>query len=103
MAEPLRPPVPAEGKVPPVPMEREQLRKFASARLSRGSLVWRVHRTGLGPWYFGRSGRFGLAPRRGTCYVAEDPITAICETVIRGRSIISPADLGERSIQQIPS
>ncbi|MEA2233613.1 MAG: hypothetical protein QOD83_3429 [Solirubrobacteraceae bacterium] len=88
-----------EGRVPPVPTERETLRTFPTYDLAIGTTVWRVHETDSGPWYFGDAGRFGLLPKAGTCYVAADPITTICETVIRGRTHICPADLASKRIR----
>lgn len=89
----------AEGRVPPVPDDRELLREFPRTDLARGTTVWRAHDKGKRPWFFSGGGRFGLLPAAGTCYVAEDPLTTICETVIRGRTHVCPDDLAKKAIR----
>lgn len=49
--------------------------------LRKGKVLFRAHRTGLGPWWFAsdEGGRFNLDPPAGTCYLAEDEETALRE------------------------
>jgi len=91
-----------EGRVPPVPEDRESLRRCPPVELAPGDRVWRSHKRGVGPWYFGDGGRLGLKRPAGTCYVATDPLASICETVIRGRVQLEPADLADRMIRELP-
>jgi hypothetical protein len=91
-----------EGPTPRVPEGRDALRDFPRLEVPLGSMVWRVHTKGEKPWYFSSNGRFGLSPQAGTCYVAQDPLTSICETVIRGRTQVEPADLQGRTIRSMP-
>ena len=98
--EPAGPP-PAEGRVPPVPSNRELLRGFPRLDAAPGDVVWRAHSKAYRPWFFGDGGRFGLRPHAGTCYLAEDPLTSICETVIRGRIVILPEDLAAKAIREL--
>lgn len=91
-----------EGPVPPLPDGRDALRDFPQFELSPGLLVWRVHTKDRKPWYFSDRGRFGLSPKAGTCYVAHDPLTSICETVIKGRTHVLREDLQRKSIRNMP-
>ena len=86
-------------KIPLPPSDAEGLSSFPSYVLPKGTEIWRVHRAVNGPWYFGPSGRFGLASPAGTCYAALDPLTAISETVIRGQVVIDEDVLTERIIR----
>ncbi len=95
-------PLPVEGRVPPVPDDRESLRHCPPAELEPGDTVWRTHDRDKGPWYFSDEGRFGLERPAGTCYVATDPLTSICEKVIRGRIELEPADLAGKVIRELP-
>lgn len=95
-------PTPGEGRVPPVPDDRESLRRCPKVELEPGDSVWRTHERGTGPWYFSDRGRFGLEQPVGTCYVATDPLTAICEKVIRGRVDLEPVDLRGKVIRELP-
>jgi hypothetical protein len=85
----------------PDPPEAGELKSFPFLDLSKGQEVWRVHKSHQKPWHFDNGGRFGLAPPDGTCYVAKSDITAICETVIRGRVAISEDDLSGRIIRRM--
>ena len=51
--------------------------------LSVRSVLYRVHRRALGPWFFGSSGdgRFDLDAPSGTCYLATDETTAVLEVI----------------------
>jgi hypothetical protein len=54
---------------------------FPRVALTQGTSVYRVHRKGLGPWWFCscQDCRFDLNDPRGTCYLATDPMTAVLE------------------------
>jgi hypothetical protein len=67
-----------------------------------GHTLWRVHPIGYEPWYFGSGARFGLKPKRGTCYLAGDEITAIAETIIKGSRAIDSHDLAGLVIRSMP-
>jgi hypothetical protein len=48
----------------------------------RGSTFHRVTTVGAGPWWFSSGGgRFDLEPPRGTCYLADDPLVALLESL----------------------
>jgi hypothetical protein len=56
-----------------------------------GTVLCRVTTSGLGPWWFSSDahGRFDLAPPRGTCYLADDEVTALLE-VLGPVMVVSP-------------
>jgi RES domain len=72
--------------------------------LTAGTQLYRIHRSGNGPWYFDGSGdgRFDPAgtPGRGSCYWAEDPLGAWVE-VFRTRMVLTPDDLVERRLTEL--
>jgi hypothetical protein len=94
--------LPESGPVPRPPDDAEILRSFPKLEVSPGVCVWRVHTTDRKPWYFSEAGRFGLTSPAGTCYVAQDPMTSICERVIKGRICLLPEDLEGKSIREMP-
>src|SRR4029450_991876 len=65
--------------VPPPPPEH--LVAFPVWHVHAGTVLCRVTTSGLGPWWFSSDahGRFDLAPPRGTCYLADDEVTALLE------------------------
>lgn len=67
--------------------------------LGLGTTLYRVHRLGRSPWWFSSdgSGRFDLAPPKGTCYLAEEPLGALLE-VTRGLTILSEQFLAGRRL-----
>ena len=84
------------------PEDLASLAGFPESVLRYGRSLWRVHRRELEPSQPGHGDRFGLLPKRGTCYLAGDEMTAIAETLIRGSSAIDASDLEERVIRQMP-
>jgi hypothetical protein len=78
------------------------VRQFPSCALAAGSVVYRVHRAGFGPWWFSSDGsqRFDIPEPYGTCYVAEHPIGAFLETLARV-SLVSTADVAGRRLATI--
>lgn len=90
----------AQIKLPPT--EKGALAEFPFIILQYGQTLWRVHRVGYEPWFFGHGSRFGLDAQRGTCYLAADAMTAIAEAVIRGSVIIDAQELEGRIIRQLP-
>ena len=65
------------------PQPHENVRGFPVFRIDERTTLWRLVRKGHGPWWYGSSldGRFDLAPPHGTCYVANDDLGAILETL----------------------
>lgn len=66
------------------PPGSRDLTSFPMAAVGAGTDLWRVHRRGLGAWFFSSSGggRFDLTGGgRGSCYLAFDPATAIREVL----------------------
>ncbi len=48
----------------------------------KGTAFHRVTGPGVGPWWFSSGpGRFDLDPPRGTCYLADDPLVALLESL----------------------
>lgn len=64
--------------------------------------MYRIHRAGVGPWWFNSDGsqRFDLRGAYGTCYVAERPIGAFLETLGRVTTV-SAADIANRRLATI--
>jgi hypothetical protein len=64
--------------------------------------LFRAHAAELGPWWFSSdgTGRFDLAPPRGTCYTALDPLSALRERLgpVLGASQAVPESLLEASV-----
>ncbi|HEX6419202.1 MAG TPA: RES family NAD+ phosphorylase [Acidimicrobiales bacterium] len=78
---------PSIGPPPPV----EGLSGFPVWHVHAGTVLCRVTSAGLGPWWFSSdaSGRFDLAPPRGTCYLADDEVGALLE-VLGPVLVVSP-------------
>lgn len=83
----------------PPPPGREALRGFPARTLRASQTLFRIHRAGLGPWWFGSSGelRFDLPSPQGTCYLALHPIGAFIE-VFEATQTIPLAELDARRI-----
>lgn len=85
--------------IPEAPGAAHELRAFPLQVLSAGSELWRVHLdrnldgSVRSPWFFGSKGRWGLDEPNGTCYLAFDAMTAICEARIRGQRHLSSDEL----------
>lgn len=73
-------PRPSSGVGDPPPPGR--LGSFPVWHVHAGTTLHRVTRRGRGPWWFSSdgSGRFDLAPPRGTCYLADDALVALLES-----------------------
>lgn len=69
--------------LPDPPADVSGLRTFPRRTVSGGTEVARVVRTGAEPWWFSSNagGRFDLEAPDGTCYVAEDDLTALLEVI----------------------
>lgn len=70
-----------------------------------GTALHRVTSRGRGPWWFASdgSGRFDLDPPRGTCYLADDALVALLESlgpVLPGG--LDVADLQARVVWSVP-
>ncbi len=77
---------------------------FPSLQLESGSRLFRIHRAGLGPWWFSSdgSGRFDLpaASGLGTCYLAEEAAGCFLE-VFRDWLLVPEAEVDARRISEI--
>lgn len=73
---------------PPAP---EDLAGFPVWHVHAGTVLCRIAPAGLGPWWFSSDahGRFDLRPPRGTCYLADDEVTALLE-VLGPVTVLSP-------------
>ena len=61
------------------------LKAFPRRIVNRADRFFRVSRRGRGAWWFGSDhGRFDLPAPRGTCYLANQPLTALIETIPDG-------------------
>lgn len=69
----------AQGSPPP----GTGLASFPSVVLAGGERKYRAHSVDYGPWFFSNSGfgRFDLAGKRGTCYLADTVETAMRESL----------------------
>jgi RES domain len=91
-ADPKRPAgarqTPSIGEPPP----SEDLADFPVWHVHAGTTLCRVTTAGFGPWWFSSdaSGRFDLAPPRGTCYLADDEVGALLE-VLGPVLVVTPA------------
>jgi RES domain-containing protein len=78
--------------------------RLPRAEIQLGSSLYRLHRTGLGAWYFSGdgAGRFDPSdtPDRGACYLAEDPLGAWVET-FRTVMTIAEQDAARRALATI--
>ena len=86
---------PSIGPPPPV----EALAGFPVWHVHAGTVLCRVTSSSLGPWWFSSdaSGRFDLAPPRGTCYLADDEVGALLE-VLGPVLVVSPVWAGRLSM-----
>jgi hypothetical protein len=84
---------PAERQRPSIgpPPPPEDLVAFPRWHVHAGTVLCRVTTSGFGPWWFSSdaNGRFDLAPPRGTCYLADDEVTALLE-VLGPVMVVSP-------------
>jgi len=82
--------------------EPGELDGFPVWHVLRGTAFHRVTSEGRGPWWFASAGtgRFDLAPPRGTCYLADDPLVALLEALGAASSspVLDPALLEGRSL-----
>jgi RES domain len=73
--------------------------------LPRGSTLFRIHRAGLRPWWFSRSGagRFDLVASKdlGSCYFAERPEGCILEVFRSFTTTIPRLELDSRRLLRI--
>jgi hypothetical protein len=78
---------PSIGPPPPA----ENLIAFPVWHVHAGTVLCRVTTSGFGPWWFSSNahGRVDLAPPRGTCYLADDEVTALLE-VLGPVAVVSP-------------
>lgn len=78
------------------------LAAFPRYQLPPAHRLVRIHRHDRGPWWFShdKTGRFDLAPPRGTCYLAEEPIGAFVE-VFRYSAIVQESDVVKRRISTL--
>lgn len=79
-----------------------ELGGFPEHVLAPGHPLYRIHRAGRGPWWFGSSGagRFDLAPPGGTCYLAEHPLGAFIE-VFRDTHLVDRRDVERRRLARL--
>lgn len=56
---------------------------FPASTIRANKVIYRAHRTTLGPWWFCSCGdcRFDLSAPRGTCYLAESRVAALREAL----------------------
>lgn len=78
---------------------------FPRKRLARGARLYRIHRTGHGPWWFSHdgSGRFDLSDPEGlgTCYLAERPLGSFVEG-FRDTALVDERDVEARVLSSVP-
>jgi hypothetical protein len=77
------------------PPEPEALAAFPVWHVHAGTTFHRVTHGDHGPWWFASdgAGRFDLAPPRGTCYLADDPVLAVLEVFGDLRADLVSADV----------
>ena len=87
------------------PSDPAALGDFPRDPLAPGRSLWRVVRKGRGPWWFGSSGhgRFDLPAPEGTCYLADDELSALLEAIGPDRSAgaVSNQFLDVRGIRRL--
>lgn len=78
------------------------LRRFPRRTLRSSKEVFRVHPSGVGPWWFSSAalGRFDLEPPSGTCYLSLSPLGAFVE-VFRDFAFVAAQDVAERSLSRL--
>jgi hypothetical protein len=95
---------------PPLPPEGFARRTLPVASIPAGSVLWRIHRTELGPLYFGRSDDPARRQRwdspdaaYGVCYLATDGHTAFAETFLKDLALdfVSQREIETRSVANV--
>jgi len=75
--------------------------KLPRKTLKAGTVLYRIHRPGLGPWFFDGSGRGRFdptgTPRRGACYWAEDRLGGWVE-IFRTRMLLPEGEVHARAL-----
>lgn len=75
---------------------------FPVWHVHRGAELHRVTRAGRGPWWFASdgAGRFDLPAPRGTCYLADDPLVALLESLAAAASapVLPAGVLADRAV-----
>lgn len=78
--------------------------KLPGRTLKAGTLLYRIHRAGLGPWFFDGSGRGRFdptgSPGRGACYWAEEPLAGWVE-VFRTRMLLPESEIRARALSSV--
>jgi hypothetical protein len=95
---------------PPLPPEDLHRRKLPIATLAAGTVLWRIHRTALGPLYFGRSDDPVRRQRwdspdadYGVCYLATESHVGFVETFLKDLSLdfVSEQEIATRSLAEV--
>lgn len=88
--------------MPSLPLPPLDLAGFPEHVLAPGHPLFRIHRRGRSPWWFGSSGRcrFDLARPRGTCYLAGHPLGAFIE-VFRDTHLVDQRDVDRRRLSRV--
>jgi len=80
------------------------VRRLPRRTLRAGTVLYRIHRAHLEPWFFDSSphGRFNPTgtPGRGTCYWAQQPLAAWVES-FRTVMTLTPGDVATRALSTI--
>jgi hypothetical protein len=86
----------------PLALPPRDLAAFPEHVVVPGSPLFRVHRATRRPWWFSAdgTGRFDLAPPRGTCHLASEPVGAFLE-VFRDVLRIDPRDVEARRMSRL--
>ena len=81
----------------------QDLSRFPSTRLTPATQLYRVTRTGNGPWHFSSDlrGRFDLPSPDGTCYLARDMFAALLEVIGPELPAVSSTFLNDRRIYKV--
>ena len=83
----------------------DDLDGFPVWHVHAGTVLHRVTRRDVGPWWFSSSGgRFDLPPPRGTCYLADDEVVAVLESfggLVPGPTVAA-ADVARRVVWDLP-
>jgi hypothetical protein len=86
----------------PLGLPPDDLTRFPAFGVDRRRSLYRIHRSGVGPWWFSGdgSGRFDLRDGRGSCYLAVTPVGAFIE-VFRVATVIPEAEVEVRSLSSV--
>jgi hypothetical protein len=86
----------------PLGLPPDDLSRFPAFGVDRRRSIYRIHRAGVGPWWFSGdgSGRFDLRDGRGSCYLAATPVGAFIE-VFRVATVIPEAEVEARSLSSL--